>query len=100
MSHPNQHPLAGKTVRIKSGTFKDFPYRLEDWWDRLSHENKSWMDCDGNPACMKYAIRTGMSSVPIPNDDEVVYGKIGPLGHLVHVSELGEEINESPTCTP
>jgi hypothetical protein len=25
----------------------------------------------------------------LPFDDEVVYGKLGGFGHLVHVSELG-----------
>jgi hypothetical protein len=64
-------------------------YRLEDWWDKIT--GKSWGDCDGNPACLLYALRTGM--LPLDNaahslDDEVVYGKIGNVGHLVHVSEL------------
>jgi len=85
--------MAGKTVRIKAGivhpqveNFGGSEYRLEDWWDRCA--GKSWMRCDRNPACLIYAIRIGFALEPLPNDDEVVYGKVGHLGHLLHVSEL------------
>jgi len=92
--HPEAHPQAGKTVKIKPEVkhnqyphFGGSNFRIEDWWDRLS--DKSWMDCTGNPACMIYAIRTGLSDTPVPTDDEVVYGhREDGLGSLVHVSEL------------
>ena len=48
----------------------------------------SWMDSNGNPAAMMYAIRTGSQGFDVPIDNEVVYGKIGSLGYLFHVSEL------------
>lgn len=97
MIHPNPHPLAGRTVTIQSGEFKDAQYRLEDWWDRVS--GKSWMFAKGNPACIQYALRTSLGIPPIPADDEVVYGKVGMFGHLVHQSELGvcpEEAQPNP----
>jgi len=78
--HKEPHPYAGKTVKLKTGE----EYRLEDWWDRGGQE--SWMFCDGNPACLNYALRAGLKHIPL--DDEVVYGKIGPYGHLIHESEL------------
>lgn len=91
--HPKKHPLAGKIVRIKKDAthpqvpdFGGAEYRVEDWWDRVA--GQSWMTCDGNPACLFYAMRTGMSRRSIPTDNEVVYGKIHGLGHLVHVSEI------------
>ena len=91
MVHSEQHPLAGKTAKIREGVkhfqVKDFggsDFRVEDYWDRVS--GKSWMDCNGNPACLIYAMRAGTEKLPI--DDEVVYGKVGCFGHLVHVSEL------------
>lgn len=59
-------------------------YQVEDWWDRVS--GKSWTDSDGNPAALEYAFRAGATNLPI--DDEVLYGKIGSLGHLVHISEV------------
>jgi len=49
---------------------------------------KSWMHADGNWAALHYAQRSGLTGLPI--DNEVVYGKIDSLGHVVHVSELGE----------
>lgn len=91
MAHTTQHPLAGKTVRIRAGStnlgdpnFGGSILVVKDWWDRVCGE--SWMCADGNPAAKMYRLRRGDNS--LPNDDEVVYGHIGVLGHLVHVSEL------------
>ena len=90
--HSTAHPLAGKTVAIRDGVTDPAQqavvggaeYRIEDWWDRVA--GKSWGLCQGNPACLQYAMRGVANDLPL--DDEVVYGKIGALGHLVHVSEL------------
>lgn len=86
------HPLAGKTVVLKVAVqdpdaLDGQEYRVEDWWENVG--NGSWMDAVGNPACLKYAMRSGFGG--LPTDNEVVYGKVGGFGHLVHVSELGEE---------
>lgn len=88
MKHATQHPLADKTVKIVSGQFAGQDYRVEDWWDRVS--GKSWMDCDGNPACLEYAVRSATEQTPL--SDEVVYGKIGPFGKLIHVNDLGDTV--------
>jgi len=77
--------LAGKTVRIKN----DAPeiggkeYRVEDWWHVVS--GGSWMHANGNPACLHYAMRSGGHT---PIDNKVLYGKIGGMGCLVHISEI------------
>ena len=95
--HPDPHPLACKDVVIKEGVSDPAQgavvpgavYEIEDWWDRLGPA--SWMDMDGNPACLHYAFRSAHNGLPL--DNEVVYGHIkGHFGHLVHVSELGEEV--------
>jgi len=39
---------------------------------------------------MIYGMRCGLSEIPIPIDNEVLYGKIDGLGHLVHISEIVE----------
>jgi hypothetical protein len=83
-THNEPHPQAGETVTIQSGHFAGEEYWIEDWWDHLT--GGSWGDADGNPACIKYAIRAGAAG--LPTDDEVVYGKIGPFGELIHASEL------------
>lgn len=93
MIHTESHPLAGQTVKIAEGVADPAQgaviagalYRIEDWWDRVS--GGSWMHARGNPAALHYAMRTGVS-IPVPTDNEVLYGKIGHLGHLVHVSEI------------
>ena len=82
--HSEKSPLAGQTLRIKSGLFKDNEYWVEDWWDHLT--GGSWAWARGNPSCLDYAVRGVIDN--LPNDDEVLYGKIGILGKLVHISEL------------
>ena len=84
MIHKQKHLMAGKTVTITSGEYVGNEYRVEDLWDRVY--GASWMDADGNPAAMQYGIRSGFGELPL--DDEVLYGKIGAFGHLVHVSEI------------
>ena len=79
-----QSPLAGKTVKIRKGKFKGQEYRVEDWWENVG--GISWMDAKGNPACLQYAMRGGFEG--LPTDNEVLYGKIGILGHLIHISEI------------
>jgi hypothetical protein len=88
MIHKDPHELAGKTVKIKSGEFVDQDYRIEDWWDRVG--GKSWTVMEGNPACLEYAMRSSAEQKPI--SDEVVYGKIGSFGKLMHISDLGEQV--------
>ena len=82
----DKSPLAGQTVTIKTGEFAGQEYRVEDWWENVY--GKSWTHCNGNPACLKFAMRTGFSDIPIPTDNEVLYGKIGSFGELINASEL------------
>lgn len=96
MIHKEPSPLSGEIVKIKSHVkhpqnpdFGGSNYRVEDWWDRVS--GSSWMNARGNPACLVYAMRTGFSETPIPTDNEVLYGKVGLFGHLVHVSEIEDQ---------
>lgn len=91
MPHKDRSELAGTTVKIKDGVdhpqcenFGGSEFRVEDWWDRVS--GKPWGDCEGNPACMVYGIRAGFNGLPL--DNEVLYGKVGAFGHLVHISEI------------
>lgn len=84
------HP--GETVRIRDGVTDPAQgqvvggagYRIEDLWTNVA--GKSWTVSDGNPAALRYAIRSAANGLPL--DDDVLYGKIGHSGHLVHVSEI------------
>lgn len=90
--HETPSPLAGKTVRLRPDYYHPevVPGNLfaviEDWWDRMY--GKSWMDATGNPAALIYAIRSAQAHYRLPIDDNVVYGKVGGLGHIIHVSEI------------
>lgn len=93
MSHANPHPLAGQRARLRAGVTDPVrgmvtsgaEFDVEDWWDRLT--GKSWTNTAGNPAAFQYGVRIfGIGTIPL--DDEVVYGKIGAFGHLVHNSEI------------
>lgn len=88
MIHETPSPLARKTVIIQSGKYKGESYWIEDWWDRVNG-GVSWGNSVGNPACIKYAIR--LSGTQIPLNNEVLYGKIGFFGELIHLSELLDE---------
>lgn len=94
MKHTEKHPLAMKRVKLKIQgshphiTTAEPVLLIEDWWDILT--GGSWMDATGNPTALIYAFRAGIFG--LPKDDEVVYGKVGAFGHLIHVSELGEVV--------
>jgi hypothetical protein len=80
---PSEH--AGKTVTICADVagLGGQQYRVEDWWINVGRE--SWM-FSANAACFAYAARSAAAKLPI--DDEVLYGKVDGLGHLVHISEI------------
>ena len=80
MIHDEPHRMAGKTVKLSSGE----KYVIEDWADRVL--GQSVWAADGNPAAIEYAVHRYIDGLPI--DDNVLYGKIGWLGHIRHVSEI------------
>lgn len=88
MNHDSRHPLAGQTITVTADLHGAGPgeheFTIEDWNDRLF--GKSWMFMEGHPAALIYAMRSAVAG--LPTDNEVVYGKVGARGHLVHISEL------------
>ena len=63
-------------------------FRIEDWFENVI--GCSWMNANGNPTALEYAMRTGLTAnnnVPIFSND-VLYGKVGMFGHAFHVNEL------------
>lgn len=79
---------AGQTVKVKDEVEKygGEDFTIEDYWENAY--GTSWMNSNGNPAALTYAVRIGCQKFNVPLNNEVVYGKIGPLGFLFHVSEL------------
>lgn len=86
-NHAAPHPLAGQTVTLTAsvhGQAGPHEFTVEDWNDRLF--GQPWTDMVGHPASLAYAVRSAAAGLPL--DNEVVYGKVGCFGHLVHVSEI------------
>lgn len=89
-THNTSHPMARQVAKVEIKT--DNPWipvgthdaTIEDWWDVMT--GSSWMYAEGNPAAIIYAARSAFSGLPM--DDEVLYVKIGALGHLIHQTEL------------
>jgi hypothetical protein len=78
--HQMSHRLKGQKVKLKCGVY----YLIVDWFDRVTYQE--WWQDMSNPACLMYglAVKTGS----VPDDDEVIFGKVDTLGYLVHESEL------------
>lgn len=87
-THIPASDLAGKTVKIRADvpSYGGADYVVEDWFVNVS-DGIPWKDASarGNIACIQYAAR---SHNRVPDDDRVLYGKIGPFGHLIHISEV------------
>lgn len=88
----DRHPLAGKTVKLKLAAESDIKtgddFRVEDWWENVGGSRMT--ETAGNPAVFKAMMRT--MNTPVYMNDNVVYGKVGHFGHIVHESELGEVV--------
>ena len=94
--------LKGKTVKIKNKAGLEIngqnlagqDFVIEDLWKNMT--GSSYKEgVPGNPACMLYHYRT--QDLDLPDDDMVVYGKVGMFGHLLHITELeieGGDIDE------
>lgn len=88
--HSEPFDGAGQTFTIDAKGIDGTEIRVEDYWDRVA--GQSWTVSNGNFAALQYAIRSGLHGLPM--DDEVVYGKVNGLGHLVHVSEIGPNVED------
>ena len=79
--HPDQSPLAGTEVKIKTS---GQTFRVVDWADRCLNEKVS--DARSNGAALQYTVRAALEL--LPKDDEILYGYTGDLGHMAHMSEI------------
>lgn len=97
--HPRQHPLAGKAVLADQPIYNAVRHEwlsgphefiIEDWADRVLG-GSIWGDRDQYPYVISnYALIAGR--MMLPPDNEIVYGKVGNLSHLIHVSRLMEVV--------
>jgi hypothetical protein len=81
--HPQKHPLAGRTVRV-SIFDQDEDFYVYDWFDRVFQA--FWLSKAGGRSAQNYAKHAGFKGLPL--DNEVVYGRVGKWGTIVHATEL------------
>ena len=81
-----EYKIRKNSTHFQFSNFAKSIIKIEGPWKRIT--GKSWMESNGNPAAMVYGLRVVDNNLPL--DDKVLYGKIGSLGHLVHMSELEE----------
>lgn len=92
------HPLAGRALVLTNGltdSSGSYPagtiIQIEDTFIGISGHSVAEV-ATRNPAAANYTARTaglGMDCQPVNE----LYGKIGPFGYIVHVSELSEILN-------
>lgn len=79
MRRPNVY--AGQTLPIEGSPLEIV---VEDWAENVLGE--SWMRQLSAPAFLHYATR--LRAHNLPNDGDVLYGKVEGLGVMVHATEL------------
>lgn len=96
--HETESPLAGTTVTLSYAARTVFKETFEedivlsgrafdviDWWDRI--RGYSWKVGNDN---LSFAYSVRKSLTDLPDDDNVLYGKVDGKEVLVHVNEIGE----------
>ena len=94
------HPLADKVVVLNDRAQDPLRgmivpgelFEIEDWWENLEGESINLPRPARNFAEKHYVerLKTLNRFTFDQACTDAVYGKIGAMGHLVHVSELGE----------
>lgn len=93
------HPLQDKEVRLndtvsdpqRSMLWPGAVFRVVDWFVNMDDEAAEPLVVPRNWAEKWYIQRALTNHLPLT---DLVYGKVNNLGHLVHVSELGEEVTD------
>jgi hypothetical protein len=90
----DKHIFANMTVLLLvSNRLHPVFVKVEDYWENVS--GKKWTDSQGNPAVMKFAIRTGADNLlSVLDTDRSFYGKNNNLGNLFCDCEIIGVINE------
>jgi len=82
--HPTPHPLARQIIELVDGR----SFQVDDWWDRVMQTSTSWYlsDVRRNFALAAFALEQAKTNLPM--DDDIVYGKIGDFGVIIHVRQF------------
>lgn len=90
-------PYAGRTVRLRADAAELGGHNIEvvDWYERTG-QSMAWRDAlaAGDPRAQGYAVRRGLAG--LPDDDEVLFGRVDGMGQIVHLSEIEGAVSSSP----
>jgi hypothetical protein len=82
-------PYAGQTVRLRETAAELGGHECEvvDWYERVG-QSVTWREAleAGDPRAQNYAIRRGLGG--LPDDDDVLFGRVDGMGQLIHRSEI------------
>jgi hypothetical protein len=88
-------PYAGRTVRLKATAAElgGHDVLVVDWYDRTGGGAR-WSETVGSdPRATGYAVRRGLAG--LPDDDQVLFGRIDGMGQLIHVTEIEGEVDQA-----
>jgi hypothetical protein len=90
-------PYAGRKVRLKSAAAElgGHDFQCVDWFANTG-QLVGWREAleAGDPRAMGYAVRRGLGG--LPEDDEVLFGRVDGMGQLVHVTEIEGHAGTQP----
>lgn len=81
-------PYAGKTVRLRADAAELGGHDVEvvDWYERTNGGSSWRSSIDDDPRAQGYSVRRGLGG--LPDDDEVLFGRVDGMGQLVHLTEI------------
>lgn len=94
-------PYAGRTVRLRADAAELGGQTVEvvDWYERTG-QGRPWREAlqSGEPRAVGYSVRRGLGG--LPDDDEVLFGRVDGMGQIVHVTELEGVAPAQPSAAP
>jgi hypothetical protein len=89
-------PYVGQTLKLRADAAEigGQPFEVQDWFDRTA--GVTWRKAldAGDPRAIGYNVRRGLGG--LPDDDDVLFGRLDGVGRLVHVSEIGGQSVHTP----
>lgn len=89
-------PYAGQTVKLRADAAEigGYDFEVQDWFDRTAGVGwRKALDA-GDPRAIGYNVRRGLGD--LPDNDDVLFGRVDGVGRLVHLSEIEGQSVKTP----
>ena len=90
-------PYAGQTVRLRpdAAELGGHEFQVVDWFENTG-PGRRWRDAfeAGDFRTIGYSVRRGIGG--LPDDDEVLFGRVDGMGQIVHITEIEGHIGTPP----